>query len=206
MGDFTMHGLILRTLQRFLWDTYGPEVWCDIARASDLRFSEFEAMLTYDAALFGDVLCAMEKELGRKRETILEDVGTYLVSHTNNERLRRLLRFGGNDFIDFLHSLDDLPGRTKLAVPDLILPELELNENGKNEFTLSVCGPIAGFAHVLVGVLRAMADDYGALVLLEFEGTIQDCETITMSVVEADYAEGREFLLAAPMQRTGVSS
>ena len=193
-----MHGLILRTLQMFLKDTYGVDVWTDIAANADLGIAEFEAMLSYDPSLLEAVLHAAENALERKRETILEDVGTYLVSHQNNERLRRLLRFGGNDFIDFLLSLDDLPGRTRLAVPDLILPDLELYEYSANEFALCVIGPINGFGHVMVGVLRAMADDYGMLVLLDYNGRNGRCEKIAMSVIDADYAEGREFFLAAP--------
>ncbi len=61
---------------------------------------------------------------------LLEDLGTYLVSHPNVQGLRRLLRFGGAGFIDFLHSLDELHDRARLAVPDLDLPQLELRDHG----------------------------------------------------------------------------
>ena len=202
VGLFRMHGLIFRTLQVFIQDTYGPQAWLDVVNASTLDVPEFEAMLTYDTALRPRVVAGAEKALGKPAETILEDVGTYLVSHPNSEGLRRLLRFGGVDFIEFLHSLDDLPGRARLAVSDLDLPDLELRDLGGGRFCLQVNGEPQGFGHVLVGVLRAMADDYGTLVLLDHSGQRTGCDYIDITVVETEYSEGREFALAAgPMAR-----
>ncbi|KMK68095.1 heme NO-binding domain-containing protein [Puniceibacterium sp. IMCC21224] len=202
-----MHGLINRTLQFFLQDTYGLECWHDIAAAADLSVPEFEAMLQYDASVTDAVLDAATRRLGKPRDDLLEDVGTYLVSHPHTESLRRLMRFGGVNFCDFLHSLEDLPDRTRLAVPDLDLPTLELDEFEQNCFALRCIGPIDGFGHVLVGVLRAMADDYGALVLLEHEGRTEMQESISITLIETDYSEGREFDLgAAPVDRRQVAS
>ena len=92
-----MHGLILRTFQVFVQDTYGPEAWQNIVTCADLEAPDFEAMLNYDPKTFDQVVAATETTLDRPRDAFLEDVGTYLVSHPNSEGLRRLLRFGGVD-------------------------------------------------------------------------------------------------------------
>lgn len=68
-------------------------------------------MLTYEDSVTLDVLAALGVVLDRPQQDILEDIGTYLVSHPKVEPLRRLLRFGGPTFTEFLHSLDDLPAR-----------------------------------------------------------------------------------------------
>ena len=125
-----MHGLILRTVEMFVRDTYGRVVWERLARRAELGTTEFEAMLHYDARLLDTLISCVEPELGKPPDAFLEDLGLYLVSHPNCEGLRRLLRFGGVDFIDFLHSLDELPDRSRLAVSDLALPDLELREQG----------------------------------------------------------------------------
>ncbi|MDU8909975.1 heme NO-binding domain-containing protein [Aestuariicoccus sp. MJ-SS9] len=192
-----MHGLINLTLQCFLKDTYGNGVWSEIAERARLEIPEFEAMLTYDPQILKDVLTAAEATLVKPRDATLEDLGTYLVCHPNNESLRRLLRFGGVDFVDFMHSLDDLPDRVRLAVEDLELPELELREMTQENYCLEVRGTFRGFGHVVVGLLRAMADDYGALVLLDHRGQHGDTETIDIALVETEFAEGREFQLGA---------
>ncbi|MDZ7908979.1 MAG: heme NO-binding domain-containing protein [Gemmobacter sp.] len=117
-----MHGLINRSIQCFLRDTYGAPVWATIVREAGLGFDSFETMLTYDAALTDAVLEAAARVLGKPRDYVLEDLGTYLVTHENTQAVRRLLRFGGVSFADFLHSLEDLPGRARLALPDIELP------------------------------------------------------------------------------------
>lgn len=192
-----MHGLINRSIQRFLRDTYGAPLWLDVAAAADLPFTEFESMLTYEDALTGRVLAAAARRLDKTPEMLLEDIGTYLVSDPRNEGLRRLLRFAGIGYEDFLHSLDDLPDRARLAVPDLDLPTLELRQHSASRYSVTCRGRMPGFGHVLVGILRAMADDYGALVTLDHVGRRQRVERIEITLVQAAYAEGRRFDLGA---------
>ncbi|MCA1337039.1 heme NO-binding domain-containing protein [Pseudooceanicola marinus] len=192
-----MHGLINRSLQCFLRDTYGAALWGDVVADADLPVAEFEAMLTYEDALTFRVLDAAEARLAKSRATLLEDLGTYLVSHPHNEGLRRLLRFAGVGYEDFLHSLDELPDRTRLAVSDLDLPQMELRQLSGNRYRITCSAYPPGFAHVLVGILRAMADDYGALVMLDHAGHHQQEEVIEVTLVESAFAEGRAFDLGA---------
>lgn len=192
-----MHGLINRAIQSFLSDTYGPDIWSVIAREARVPPGGFEAMLSYDAGITGDMLDAAESVLDRPREGILEDLGTYLVSHPNRERLRRLLRFGGVTFLDFLHSLEDLPDRARLALPDLDLPDLALTDAGGDRFMLTCKSQIPGAGYIALGLLRAMADDYGALVLLDHLGTGADGEVVAIHLLERRFAEGRRFNLSA---------
>jgi hypothetical protein len=134
--------------------------------------------------------------LGRPVESVLEDLGTYLVSHPNTEAVRRLLRFGGVTFEDFLHSLEDLPERARLALPDLDLPVLELAETNYAEYRLTIDAAFAGTGHVMLGLLRAMADDYGALVLLDWLDGGAGQEIIQIKLLDHRHSTGRAFDLA----------
>jgi hypothetical protein len=193
-----MHGLINRAIQCFLRDTQGDDAWQVVAREARLGFDGFEPMLTYDPAVTDAVLAAAGSVLRRPREAILEDFGTYLVSHPNVESLRRLLRFGGATFADFLLGLQDLKGRARLALADLDLPDLDLDAADDGRYRLRVVYPLPGAAHVLSGLIRAMADDYGALVLIEDPVRDPDgAEVIAISVLDARHAAGRRFDLGA---------
>lgn len=192
-----MHGLINRALQTFVCQTYGGACWQRVTEAAELGFTEFEAMLMYEEDQTLGVLDALCADLGRPQAELLEDLGTYLVSNPTVEALRRLLRFGGETYVEFLHSLDDLPDRARLAVDDLHLPSMELREQVAGQFSLS-CGPgLPGFGWVMMGVLRTMADDYGALVLLDHEGQRDSAEVICITLIETAFAEGRSFELGA---------
>lgn len=192
-----MHGLINRAIQSFICNTYGPQRWRRVTEAAALGFIEFEAMLIYDEEQSLRVLTALCDELGRPRAEVLEDLGTYLVSNPQVGALRRLLRFGGVSYVEFLHSLDDLPDRVRLAVSDLHLPGMELHEHTASRFSL-ICRPgLPGFGSVMIGILRAMADDYGALAILEHQGARDGCEIISITLVESEFAAGRSFDLGA---------
>jgi len=121
-----MHGLALRAVQLFVNDCHGAAKWAKTLNSAGFEFDEFEAMMDYEEEVAQKLLVAMTDVLERPASEILEDIGTYLVSHPNVEALRRLLRFGGVTFEEFLHSLDELPDRARLAVPDLVLPSIEL--------------------------------------------------------------------------------
>lgn len=191
-----MQGLFNRAIQCFLRDSYGHGLWLSVARRAQVGPEGFEAMLTYDNAVTEAVIAAAIRELDRPRETLLEDLGNYLVSHPNVEGLRRLLRFGGAGFVEFLHSLEELPDRARLALPDLDMPQLELETLGQGRFRLKCIGVIAGVGHVAVGLLRAMADDYGALVVLDHDGQDAGADVITIELLDGAYAVGRRFELA----------
>jgi hypothetical protein len=190
-----MHGLINKAIQGFVTDTYGRDAWIAVTHRADLGFSEFEAMMTYPEELTPRVLDAACRELAKARDELLEDIGTYLVSHPQAEAVRRLLRFGGVTFLDFLHSLDDLPERARLAVSDLLLPALDLVEHRPGHYTLHVDAQQEGFGPVLLGVLRAMADDYGALVFTELRPAGPGRDAIEITLYATAYAEGRRFEL-----------
>ncbi len=193
-----MHGLINRAIQCFVRDTYGPSVWKAVAQSACLPHSNFEPMLLYPLEQTEAAIAATVRVLDRPRDSVLEDMGTYLVSHPNVQALRRLLRFGGVGFTDFLQSLEDLRGRGRLALPDLELPVLVLVEHAPDRYTLTVRAPVAGAGHVMLGLLRAMADDYGALVTLDYLGSKAGDEEIAVHLLDMRFSSGRPFELVAP--------
>ncbi|MEO8244991.1 MAG: heme NO-binding domain-containing protein [bacterium] len=190
-----MHGLINRSLQCFLHDTYGQGSWEAVVREAGLPLNTFEAMLTYEDALTEQVVTAAVAVLGRPRETLLEDLGHYLVSRESQSTLRRLLRFSGVNFVDFVTSLEDLPERARLVLPNLEVPDLDLRDHGKGQFSLLCTAPLLGSGHVIVGLLRAMADDYGALVLLEHRGERNGSEEISIQIADQTFNVPRPFNL-----------
>jgi len=208
-----MHGLVNRAIESFLRDSFGAALWQEIAEraclADALGPDGFEAMTLHDDALTEAMLSAACARLDRPRESLLEDLGTYLIWNDALEPLRRLLRFGGRSFTEFLYSLEDLRGRTRLAVSEFDIPDLDLDEDGEGRFTLRCRACPPGYGHVMVGILRALADDYGALVVLEHLGAVaplpQGCdrrlqgrqdELVSIAVHDPDFHAGRRFDLA----------
>lgn len=192
-----MHGLINKALQCFVVDLHGLARWNAIAHKVGLEGANFEVMWHYDDHITRDVISAISKELELPKRAVLEDVGTYLVSHRNVQAVRRLLRFSGVTYVEFLHSLDDLHARAHLALSDLDFPHLELTEFDDGDYVLRCHHPFFGFSFVMMGVLRTMADDYGALVLLEHRQDENGSGLIRVRLIEEAFSDGNHFFLGA---------
>ncbi len=191
-----MHGLINRSFEGFLRGTYGDEFWAKLVAELNFGFTSFEPMFLYEPELTRKMVDHAARELGKPKETLLEDFGTFLIVNTRSDRVRRLLRFGGGTFTEFLHSLEDLPGRARLAVPEIDMPDIELEELTEGRYALFVTHPEPGFGYVILGTLRALADDYGALVFLDHQGRTGVTEQISVHLLDSKHAEGRHFDLA----------
>ncbi|WP_135448955.1 heme NO-binding domain-containing protein [Tabrizicola caldifontis] len=189
-----MDALMLRSLQGYIIDTFGTSVWQAVCRRAALPGETFEPMLRYASGTADRVARHAAEVLGRPVETIWEDMGTYLVTNPDNDGVRRLLRFGGMGFVDFLHSLEEMPGRARLALPDLEMPEVELRELGPDRFEIRCRSEPGGMTSVLVGILTAMADDYGVLCLIE-PGPLG---TIQVKILDCAHSAARRFDLARP--------
>jgi hypothetical protein len=189
-----MDALLLRSLQSYVIDTFGNARWQTVCRRAELSVPAFEPMLRYEPGTADRVALVAAEVLGRSADAIWEDVGIHLVTHPEREGIRRLLRFGGVSYADFLHSLEELPGRARLALPDLEVPEVTLDALGEDRFELRCQSHLRATQRVLRGLLMAMADDYGALCLIE--AGADGCTLI--SVLDRRHATARKFDLAMP--------
>jgi hypothetical protein len=190
-----MLGLIHRSFQFFVIDTWGVDAWERVTAELGLPLAGFEAMLTYDEAEFDALIDCACRQLELPRFSMLEDLGTYLVAHERQAKIRRLLRFSGANFCDFLASLEEMADRAHLVLPDLDLPGLVLSDQGAGLFRLHVASPISGAGHVIIGLLRAMADDYGALVLFDHLGMEGKAEVLSIQIADHALYEARPFSL-----------
>ena len=190
-----MLGLYFLCFQNFILQTRGAAAWDTVSAAADHGDPGFEALLSYDPAVFDALFDAACLHLRLAPDALLEDLGTFLVTAPDISFVRRLLRFGGATFDEFLHSCDDLPDRVRLALPDLSLPQLRLRGE-RPDLCLEVAGEHPFWPPVLVGILRAMADEYGALALLELTRG-GDLSVIGITIADDAHAPGRDFDLGA---------
>ncbi len=192
-----MHGMINRALQGFLVATYGPDIWAEVRSQADLRFTDFESMLHYNDKVTVACFDAAKEVLHQPPNALLEDLGTFLITHPPLDPLRRLLRFGGGTFTEFVLTLDELSDRGRLAIPDVELPEITVLQDDANIFRLQATWALPGIGPILLGALRAMADDYGTLALVDLDGIRNGAECLRVVIHDANHAEGRSFVLAA---------
>ena len=197
-----MQGLINRSIQCFIGETYGDSIWLQVVERAGSDFTSFEAFLDYPSQTTFDLVGAIERVLSQPRANFLEDLGIYLVTSETTSSVRRLLRFGGLSFEDFVLSLDELPERVNLALPDVRLPEIVVSIIAPNHYSLRISSRIDGFSFVIVGILRALADDYGALAFIEHK-VEHDISTISVLLADNNFAAGKSFEFARAAHAAG---
>lgn len=178
-----MNGLVDRGIIEFLEATYGApfaqRVVADVAHAEGQSADEVRG-------LGRKVLAEASGRLVKAPSEMLEDLGGWL---TRIEAIRRLLRFSGRDFPDFLLSLEELPDRAHLVLPRLSLPRLSVGRDGHGVL-VALLPPDPDWQALLIGLIRGMADDHGALCLISAEGA-----RIRVDIWDAQFAEGKGFTL-----------
>lgn len=194
-----MHGMINRALQGFIVETYGKDVWAEVRSIADLRIDEFEAMLHYKDTLTLECFKALAQTMNQDEMAVLEDLGTFLITHPPLDPLRRLLRFGGASFTEFVLSLDELADRGRMVIPDIELPEIVVQQVDATQFGLRARWKLPGVGAILLGALRAMADDYGALAFLSLDAPDGEFDCLRIEIHDSHHAEGRAFILAEAM-------
>lgn len=194
-----MHGLIGRALECFLKDMHGGGLCAAALRRADLPADGFRSTRQYPVSAVQGALREASAVLGLPVEALLTDLGVWIVSRKRNEPLRRLVRFGGGDFRGFLYSLEDLPARGRLAMPDLELPRIALRD-GAPSYEIRTQYKGCGAGWVLCGLLRGMADDYGALAVVEHRGIERRkgvcTERVSVEIADDAHSAGRGFELA----------
>lgn len=163
----------------------------DLVNRAIERFLRQESALSRIEAGFlppGAMLCEAAARIGKPVDELVEDLGAWLV---RQEEIWRLLRFCGQDFLDFLLRLDELPERIRLIDEDLDLPEIALSRGDDGLLWVMLSPGPATWTAFLSGLLRAMADDYGALCVI----TRAD-DGICIDVSDLAFAEARTFRLS----------
>ncbi|NVO24799.1 heme NO-binding protein [Donghicola sp. C2-DW-16] len=193
-----MHGLVNCAIECFVRDTYGDAMWQRVCAQATLPEQRFEPLLDYDDDLTQAILRAACRVLRRPEGEMLEDLGCALISGASDSAVatRRLLRFSGDSFVDFLYALDDLADRIALAVPDFRMPPLTVEERQPDLFIVRGARLWPGYMDVVRGVLRAMADEYGVLVLIDSMDA-ENAEALEVRLIDMSFTAGREFTLRA---------
>lgn len=182
-----MHGLVNRSIEGFVRASYGHEAWERIARTAGVDPEGFLTWAPSEDRLTATVLAVTARLLRKSVGECLEDLGAWL---TRQEEIRRLLRFSGSDYHEFLESLRELPGRIAMVIPDMEIPALSVTRKTDGIYVIRPGEHRQGFMQVTAGIVRGMADDYGALALIAARK-----DRITVDVAMHDFADQRCFSL-----------
>lgn len=127
-------------------------------------------------------------QTGKPVEEMFEDFGAWLA---RQESTRRLLRFSGRNFAEFVVRLEELPGRAHMVSENFAMPPISVRSGGMEMLQVTLPAGATRWTALLAGMVRVMADDYGALGLISVEGHV-----ISVQISDEEFADGRDFSLS----------
>lgn len=184
-----MHGLINRAIEEFTRATYGDALWTAAATAAGADPRGFVMMRHYDTALTWKMMRELARRLSRSPRELAEDIGAWIAGVPS---IRRLLRFSGSSFDAFVAALPEMQGRALMVVRGFQLPALSVSATAEGWTIVADAEPI--WIYALSGMLRAMADDYGVLAVIEVAR-----DQLQVSVPLTAFSEGRPFSISDPL-------
>lgn len=185
-----MLGLVNRSIEVFLRKTYGEKLWQEVARRAEVDVRGFNSLRQYSDQLTSRMLKVAARKLGKSGLDILEDTGAWLVQL---EPLRRLLRFSGSEFPEFVLALEELPGRARMALPQYPFPQICVSQPEPNFYRFTGPDWPFGLQWMVAGVLRGMADDYGVLAVIEASS-----DAVELRILMEEYSTARPFAFSRP--------
>lgn len=190
-----MHGLINRSFELFLRDCYGEDMWERVARQAKVDPRGFFLLQKSSDKVTDTLILEAATALRKEKGELIEDHGGWL---TQREPIRRLLRFSGRDFSEFVVSLGEFPRRAQMVIPSLKVPRIAVAMPTEQSYEVTVDGSVDIWPMLLAGVLRGMADDYGALAVITVDG-----RDLLVDVAMTEYNMMRPFVLV-PEDATGT--
>jgi len=162
-----MLGLVNRSLVEFVGEFHGEAGVAQLHRELPELPSRFEALVDYPIHQTAGLISFVARLRDVEHSTILDDLGTYSVIRLWDARLRDCLLSCGKDFNDFLRNLPIVIGSISRIEPRIRVGDLQIEEKAASRFLVHVADQMGLLGDVLQGVLRTIADEFGALTLIE---------------------------------------
>lgn len=182
-----MNGLINRSFELFIRDSHGERIWDRLARQARVDPRGFFLLQRSADDITQALVTEASKILGKPADELAEDLGGWL---TRREPIRRLLRFSGRDYPEFIEAVSEFPGRALMVIDSLQVPDIHVTAHSAAGYEVRIDSDSAFLTMMLAGVLRGMADDYGALAVIQINGPV-----LRVDIALSEYCVTRPFAL-----------
>ncbi|MFM7320925.1 MAG: heme NO-binding domain-containing protein [Armatimonadota bacterium] len=177
-----MYGMINKSIEALITSRYGQTVWEQILDEAGIGRPDYVLMRSYDDDETYKIVGAATKILNVSAEEVLEAFGEYWVGYAEIG-YGELLRFTGDNFLEFVSHLDEMHARIKLAFPELRPPSFTTTPLPGGAMEIHYRSERAGLQPVVRGVLNGLAKRMG----------------ITLAIVQSeDPADGHAIFHVTP--------
>lgn len=178
-----MLGLINRGLRAFVIKFHGRSHWQELVATQPEVPSDFEVLMDYPLSMTELLISEISELRGTSQRDVMEDLGTFALTSFWDARLRDLLLSCGRDFDQFMQNLTDLLIGFSRVEQSCDIERIEVIEKIESHYEVRFRGSTGMASYLVLGLFRALADQYGALVTCSHRNVLSDGEPFDVFTV-----------------------
>jgi hypothetical protein len=153
-----MYGIANRSIEDFITQKFGVNVWMEINEKSGL---ESDAFMTSHLIYENDVIYEIAQLTADLVQLPLADIliafGQYWILSVSEDKYASILMAGGRSIKEVLIHLPTFNDRLMLLYPKLIPPEFRITDIQEKSLQLHCISTKIGFRHFVVGMVNGLS-------------------------------------------------
>lgn len=149
-----MYGLLLESVENYIKEKYGEDVWEKIRKMSHVETMAFSTHKRYSENIIPDIARACAIVLDLPEEEIMDSFGVSFVTFVGQYGYDKILSVLGRNMRDFLNGLDNLHEYLRFSYPKLRPPSFFCTNESTSGLTLHYRSKRKGFVHYVKGQIR----------------------------------------------------
>ena len=157
-----MYGLLLESVQFYLKEKYGDEIWQEIRQRAGVAQCAFVTHQIYSDDLMQKIAEAAEQtgtlhKNNMTKQDYMQFFGACFVKFFSHYGYDKIVRISGRYLRDFLIGIDNLHEHMRFGYPKLKSPTFYCDEETAYGLTLHYVSKRMGFTHYVIGQVEEIA-------------------------------------------------
>lgn len=156
----TMYGLLLESIQHYVLELHGEQMWQKVLEEAGLRNTVFSTHRQYPDQFMVRLAEACSATIPDFRASVdrsMHFFGTCFVGFCAHYGYDKILRVSGRHYRDFLHGIDNLHETIRFSYPRMQSPSFMVEAEDAGGCVLVYHSQRRGFAHYVMGQLQQCA-------------------------------------------------
>lgn len=173
-----MYGMLLESVQYFVQQEYGEEIWRKALVMAECKHTVFNTHQVYSDSIMSNIASALAKLTSNSYDSFMNFFGHCFVRFFSNYGYDATIKATGRNFTDFLENVDNIHSQFRMSYPKMKSPSMYLTKVDRNGCVLVYRSKRQGFTHYLMGQLDQIATEIYNLQL--------ECQVLSTETGEVD--------------------
>ncbi|XP_044761519.1 soluble guanylate cyclase 89Da-like [Coccinella septempunctata] len=155
-----MYGMLLESVQYFVQLEYGEEIWNEVLRKANCKYTEFNTHQVYPDETMASLAAACADVTQTSYDSFMNFFGRCFVRYFSKLGYDVTVKSTGRYFTDFLESVDNIHSQFCFTYPKMKSPSIYLTDIDAKGCVLVYRSGRHGFTQYVMGQLQQISKDF----------------------------------------------